>query len=69
MLLLNMKKIILLFILIPSISIADSMHVIGEKGNPADVVKVIKVKMFDNYYEPNEFKIKKTIRSLALLLM
>tara|TARA_B100001173_G_C15735440_1_gene440430 strand:- start:10 stop:507 length:498 start_codon:yes stop_codon:yes gene_type:complete len=54
-----MKKIILLFILIPSISIADSMNVIGEKGNPADVVKVIKVKMFDNYYEPSEFKIKK----------
>ena len=54
-----MNKIILLFILIPSISIAASMNVIGEKGDPAEVVRVIKVKMYDNYYEPSEFKIKK----------
>ena len=44
-----MKKIILLFILIPSISIAATMKMIGEKGDPAEVVKVIKVKMYDNY--------------------
>ena len=54
-----MKKILLLFILIPSISIAVEMNTIGEKGNPTEVVKVIKVKMYDNYYEPSEFKIKK----------
>ena len=54
-----MKKIILLFILIPSISIASSMNMMGEKGDPAEVDRVIKVKMYDNYYEPNEFKIKK----------
>ena len=54
-----MKKIILLFILIPSISIAASMNTIGEKGDPAKVVKVIEVKMYDNYFEPSEFKIKK----------
>ena len=54
-----MKKIILLFILIPSISFAASMSMIGEKGDPAEVVRVIKVKMYDNYYEPSEFKIKK----------
>ena len=54
-----MKKILLLFILIPSISIAASMNMIGEKGDPAEVVRVIKVKMYDNYYEPSEFKIKK----------
>ena len=54
-----MKKIILLFIFIPSISIAASMSMIGEKGDPAEVVRVIKVKMYDNYYEPSEFKIKK----------
>ena len=54
-----MKKIILLFILIPSISIAATMKMIGQKGDPAEVVKVIKVKMYDNYYEPSEFKIKK----------
>ena len=54
-----MKKIILLFILIPSISIAASMNMIGEKGDPAEVDRVIKVKMYDNYYVPGEFKIKK----------
>ena len=54
-----MKKIILLFILIPSISIASSMNMMGEKGDPTKVDRVIKVKMYDNYYEPNEFKIKK----------
>ena len=54
-----MKKFILLFILIPCISIAASMNMIGEKGDPAEVVRVIKVKMYDNYYVPSEFKIKK----------
>ena len=54
-----MNKIILLFFLIPSISIAGSMNMIGEKGDPADVVKVIKVKMYDNYHAPSEFEIKK----------
>ena len=54
-----MLRIILLFILIPNISIAGSMNMIGEKGNPTDVSKVIKVKMYDNYYEPNKFKVLK----------
>ena len=54
-----MKKIILLFILIPSISIAGTMSMIGEKGDPTEVDRVIKVKMYDNYYEPSEFNIKK----------
>ena len=54
-----MKKIILLFILLPCISIAATMKMIGEKGDPTEVVKVIKVKMYDNYFEPSEFKIKK----------
>ena len=54
-----MKKILLLFILIPCASIAATMNMIGEKGDPAEVVQVIKVKMYDNYYVPSEFKIKK----------
>ena len=56
-----MKKILTLFIfiLIPSISIAGSMNMIGEKGDPAKVDRVIKVKMYDNYFEPKEFQIKK----------
>ena len=54
-----MKKFLLLFILIPSISIAESMNMIGEKGKEKEVDRIIEVKMYDTYYEPNEFKIKK----------
>ena len=54
-----MKKIILLFILIPSISFGSTVSILGEKGDPSEVSKVIIVKMYDNYYEPNKFEIKK----------
>ena len=54
-----MKKLLLLLILIPNISFGGSMSNIGEKGNLSDVSKVIIVKMYDNYYEPNKFEIKK----------
>ena len=35
------------------------MNMIGEKGDPSKVSRIINVKMYDNYYEPSEFKIKK----------
>ena len=54
-----MKKFILLFIIIPSISLAASMDMIGEKGKLSEVNRVVEVKMYDNFYEPNEIKIKK----------
>tara|TARA_A100000164_G_scaffold28219_1_gene21952 strand:- start:1205 stop:1702 length:498 start_codon:yes stop_codon:yes gene_type:complete len=54
-----MKKIILFLVLIPSISFGGTINMIGEKGDPAEVSKVIEVKMYDNYYEPNIFEIKK----------
>ena len=54
-----MKKLLLLLILIPSISFAASMKTIGEKGDPKNVDKVIEIKMYDNYFEPSEIKIKK----------
>ena len=54
-----MKKFILLFILIPNISLAASMSMIGEKGKLSEVDRVIEVKMYDNFYEPNEIEIKK----------
>ena len=53
------KNFLLLLILIPNISFAGSMKMIGEKGNDSEVEKIIEVKMFDNYYEPSEFKINK----------
>ena len=54
-----MKKIIVFLILLKSISFAGSMSIIAEKGDPSEVSRVIQVKMYDNYYEPSEFQIKK----------
>ncbi len=44
-----------------------SMDTIGEKGDPNKVDRTIKIKMYDNYYEPNVIKVKKgeTIRFLV----
>tara|TARA_B100000965_G_scaffold227271_1_gene190224 strand:+ start:467 stop:973 length:507 start_codon:yes stop_codon:yes gene_type:complete len=56
-----MKKLsILLFISVffNSYSFADKDMKIGSKGEPNEVSRVIKVKMFDNYYEPNSFSIE-----------
>ena len=43
------------------------MKAIGEKGNEKDVDRVITVSMYDNYFEPNQIKIKKneTIKFLV----
>ena len=38
---------------------ADKNMKIGSKGKLSDVTRTIEVKMYDNYYEPNTFKIKK----------
>ena len=54
-----MKKLILIFIFIPNILLADTMKSIGVKGSEESVDRVIKVSMYDNYYKPNKFKIKK----------
>ena len=54
-----MKKLILIFIIVPKLLYAGSMKAIGEKGNEENVDRVIKVSMYDNYYQPNIFKVKK----------
>ena len=54
-----MKKLILIFFIIPNIVFASSMKMIGEKGNLSEVNRTIEIKMYDNYYEPNSFNIKK----------
>ena len=54
-----MKKLIIVFIFIPNILFASSMKVIGSKGNEENVDRVIKVTMYDNYYQPNSFKVNK----------
>ncbi len=38
---------------------ASSMKMIGEKGKLSEVNRTIEIKMYDNYYEPTEIKIKK----------
>ena len=35
------------------------MSMIGEKGKLSEVTRVIEIKMYDNFYEPNEIKVKK----------
>jgi len=54
-----MKKLILIFFIIPNILFASSMKMVGEKGELSEVSRTIEIKMYDNYYEPKEIKIKK----------
>jgi uncharacterized cupredoxin-like copper-binding protein len=51
-------KIIFILLLINSLAYADRDMKIGSKGNLNDVNRVVKVVMYDNYYEPSSFKIK-----------
>ena len=55
-----MKFIKILFVLLflNSFAYADKNMKIGSKGNVNDVSRVIKVIMYDNYYEPSSFQIK-----------
>ena len=52
-------KLVIIFILFNTTSFADKNMKIGSKGKSSDVTRTIKVKMYDNYYEPNSFNIKK----------
>ena len=54
-----MKKLIIILIFIPNMLFAGSMKAIGVKGNEENVDRVIKVTMYDNYYQPNSFKVNK----------
>ena len=52
-------KITIIFLLFNTASFADKNMKIGSKGKLSEVDRVIKVKMYDNYYEPKSFDIKK----------
>ena len=54
-----MKIVKLLFILMcfNSYAYADKNMKIGSKGNENDISRVIKVIMYDNYYEPSSFQV------------
>ena len=55
-----MKILKVLFILmcLNSLAYADKNMKIGSLGKDSEVSRVIKVIMYDNYYEPNSFQIK-----------
>ena len=55
-----MKRIIFLmiFFLITKNAFSASMNMVGEKGDPNEIDRTIKIKMYDNYYEPNEIKVR-----------
>ena len=63
-----MKLILILTLLLPSFAFAGPMKIIGEKGNPSEVTKIITVKMYDNYFEPAQFNISKneTIKFIVI---
>ena len=52
-------KILFFLLILNSFAYADKNMKIGSKGNETDVTRVIKVIMYDNYYEPSSFQIKK----------
>ena len=53
------KFLVAFLVLVPTICWASSMKDIGKRGKIEDVTRVITVKMFDNYYEPNKIIVKK----------
>ena len=50
-------KILFFLLIINSFAHADKNMKIGSKGNVNDVSRIIKVVMYDNYYEPSSFQI------------
>ena len=65
----KLKKIFLLLIVsfFSTASFSATMNMIGEKGDPNKVDRTVKIKMYENYYEPNVIKVKKgeTIRFIV----
>ena len=49
----------IIIFLFSTFSHSASMNMIGEKGDPNKIDRIVNIKMYDNYYEPNLVKIKK----------
>ena len=62
-----MKIFTFLVFFIPNLGFSASMNHIGEKGESSEVDRIIIIKMYDDYFEPNEINIKKgeTIKFLV----
>ena len=56
-----LKKIfaLIIFTIFSTTAYSATMNMIGEKGDPNKIDRVVNIKMYDNYYEPNVIKIKK----------
>ena len=54
----NIITILFTLLFLNSVAYADKNMKIGSKGDETDVTRVIKVVMYDNYYEPSSFQIK-----------
>ena len=59
-----MKFFIFLLFFTTNVGFSASMNHIGQKGNISEVDRVIEIRMYDNYFEPNQINISKgeTIR-------
>ena len=55
----DMFRLILIFLITPTLVLAGSMNLIGEKGKLAEIDKIIEVKMYDNYFLPKSINIKR----------
>ena len=53
------KILLIIFSLLFNSAYAASMKMIGEKGKQNEVTREIVVKMYDNYFEPDSFKVNK----------
>ncbi len=56
-----LKKIfaLIIFTIFSTTAYSASMNIVGEKGDPNKIDRVVNIKMYDNYYEPSVIKIKK----------
>jgi len=51
-------KTLFVILFLNSVAFADKNMKIGSKGKESEISRIIKVIMYDNYYEPNFFQIK-----------
>ena len=55
----NILKVLFILICFNTLAYADKNMKIGSLGKESEISRVIKVIMYDNYYEPSTFQIKK----------
>ncbi len=54
----KMLKFLIIFLFTYTFAYADKNMKIGSKGKESEVSRIVKVVMYDNYYEPSSFQIK-----------